>query len=218
VLSSFQLARKIGIERIVYLSVFEVDKEFAAANRIATADEKAAVEDYLSRSDFNWTILGAPPSMEIFFRMIRGTNMMVPGGGPKGLPTVSPVDVGEIAAQAIARDDLNRQRFKLVAPQAYSFPDAAERISRIWGREIRFRKIPLILPTIAYALTTPFCPFSDRMLYAHTLLGFIRLLNNFPEKYIGEVPRLHAKLLSTFSYAPRTIEVEAERRIVKAHL
>ncbi len=33
--------------------------------------------------------------------------MMVPGGGPEGLPTVSAVDVGEIAAQALLRDDLS---------------------------------------------------------------------------------------------------------------
>jgi len=212
VIASLQLAGKMGIARIVYISVFEIDKEFARRNRLATANEKAMVEEYISQSNFNWTILGAPPSMEIFFRMIRGSRMMVPGGGPKGLPTVSAVDVGEIAAQALLRDDLSGQRIQMVAPQAYSFPDAAKRISEAWGTPIKFFKIPLIFPRIAYHLSTPFSLFSNRLLYVHTLLGFIRLLNNFPQHYIQKVPALHEKLQSMFSYSPSTIEMEAERR------
>jgi hypothetical protein len=50
------------------------------------------------------------------------------------------------------------------------------------------------------------------LLYVHTLLGFVRLLNNFPEQYIHQVPILHQRLLSLFSYTPSTIETEAERR------
>ena len=211
-IASLQLAGKMGIARIVYISVFEIDKEFARRNRLATANEKAMVEEYISQSNFNWTILGAPPSMEIFFRMIRGSRMMVPGGGPKGLPTVSAVDVGEIAAQALLRDDLSGQRIQMVAPQAYSFPDAAKRISEAWGTPIKFFKIPLIFPRIAYHLSTPFSLFSNRLLYVHTLLGFIRLLNNFPNHYIQKVPALHEKLRSMFSYSPSTLEIEAERR------
>lgn len=212
VISAFELANKMGIKRIVYISVFEVNKEFAKQNRLPFANEKAFVEDYLANSNFNWTVLGAPPTMEIFFRMIHGNKMVVPGGGPKGLPTVSPVDVGEIAAQAIIRDDLSGQRIQMVAPQAYSFPDAANRISKVWGRQIKFRKIPIVFPTIAYNVTSPLSIISDRLLYVHTLLGFVRLLNNFPEKYIQQVPLLHKKLMSIFTYSPSTIEIEAERR------
>jgi uncharacterized protein YbjT (DUF2867 family) len=212
VISAFQLANKMGIKRIVYISVFEVNKEFAKQNSLPFANEKAFIEDYLSKSNFNWTVLGAPPTMEIFFRMIHGTQMMVPGGGPKGLPTVSPVDVGEIAAQAVMRDDLSGQRIQMVAPQAYSFPDAASRISKVWGKTIKFLKIPIIFPTIAYNLSAPLSILSDRLLYVHTLLGFVRLLNNFPEKYIQQVPLLHQKLMSIFQYSPSTIEIEAERR------
>jgi uncharacterized protein YbjT (DUF2867 family) len=212
VISAFQLASKMRVKRIVYVSVFEVDRLFVKKNRLPFATEKAFVEDYLSKSNFNWTVLGAPPSMEIFFRMIHGAQMVVPGGGPKGLPTVSPVDVGEIAAQAVMRDDLSGQRIQMVAPQTYSFPDAAIRISNIWGRPIKFRKLPLILPALAYSITAPLSPISNRLLYVHTLLGFVRLLNSFPEKYIQEVPLLHQKLKSIFTYNSSTIEIEAERR------
>ena len=43
----------------------------------------------------------AAPSMEIFFAMLRGDTLVVPGGGPPALPTVAASDLGEIAAQAM---------------------------------------------------------------------------------------------------------------------
>jgi uncharacterized protein YbjT (DUF2867 family) len=212
VIASLRLAEKMAIERIVYLSVFEIDREFARKNRLATAREKAAVEDFIAGSSFNWTVLGAPPSMEIFFSMIRGNRMIVPGGGPKGLPTVSAADVGEIAAQTLLRDDLSGQRIQMVAAQAYSFREAAARISAVWGAPITFVKIPMFFSRIAYYVSAPFSLFSDRSLYVHTLLGFVRLLKKFPESYAEKVPALHEKLKSLFLYSPSRLEMEAERR------
>ena len=212
VISALRLAEEMGIRRLVYISVFEINKDFMNQQRLPLGHEKAKVEDYISKSNINWTILGCPPSMEIFFRMIHGNNMMVPGGGPKGLPSVSPYDVGEIIKQAILRDDLSGQRFQLVAPRTYSFPEAASIISEIWKKPIKFRKIPITFPKIAYHITGFFSPFSDRLLYIHNLLSFIRLLNNFPEDYIDKVPMIHKKLLSIFSYLPSSLEIEANRR------
>jgi uncharacterized protein YbjT (DUF2867 family) len=212
VLSAFEEARQAGVKRVVYISVFEVYQDTATRFRLPISNVKAAVEQSLARFDFNWTILGAPPSMEIFFAMIRGNAMMVPGGGPSGLPSVSPVDAGEIAAQAVLRDDLAGRRFKMVGPEAISFPDAARRISRVWGRSITFRKIPLIFPLIAYYLTSPLTPFSNRLYFVHTMLGFVRLLNQFPQTQVAEVPKLHRELLSIFDYTPTTLEMEAARR------
>jgi len=151
--------------------------------------------------------------MEIFFHMIRGNKMMVPGGGPVALPTVSPRDAGEIAAQAVLRDDLSGLRIKMTGPKAYSFPEAAATISAAWNRKIVFRKIPLLIPNTIRGILTPLCPFSDRFLYVHTLLGFIRLLNHFPQSLVDEVPKLHQYLVSTFDYRPTTLEMEAEKRL-----
>lgn len=212
VLDVFERASQAGIKRVVYISVFEVSQDPAITFLLPIADVKAAVERSLARSDFNWTILGAPPSMELFFAMIRGNTMMVPGGGPPGLPSISPVDAGEIAAQAVLRDDLAGRRLKMVGPEAISFPDAARRISQVWGRSITFRKIPLIFPLIAYYLTSPLTPFSERFYFVHTILGFVRLLNQFPHMLVAEVPKLHRELLSIFDYTPTTLEMEAARR------
>jgi len=204
-------AERAGFSRIVYISIYDIRQDIARRLDIESAEIKAEVENAIAHSNFNWTVLGAAPSMEIFFAMIRGDTMMVPGGGPPALPTVSPVDVGEIVAQTVLRDDLHGRRFRMVGPEAISFPAAAERISITTGKTIRFRKIPLVLPKIAWVITRPLTPFSDLILYINQMLGFIQLLNQFPQDVIAKVPEVHRLLLDTFDYVPTTLEMEAQR-------
>jgi len=211
VLAVLAEAERMGVSRIVYISTYSTSQDLPRGVNLETARIKSEVENALARSNFNWTVLGAAPSVEIFFSMIRGDTMIVPGGGPPALPTVSPVDVGEIAAQAILRDDLSGKRFRMVGPEAISFAEAAKRISSVAGRTIRFRKIPLVLPKIAYAATWPLTPFSDVLLYVNQMLGFIKLLNQFPQDVAAEVPEVHRLLLDTFRYVPTSLEMEAQR-------
>lgn len=204
-------AKEPAISRVVYLSVYEVRQEAVAGLDLASGRAKLHVEQALAASDLDWTVLGCAPSMQIFFAMIRGDVMMVPGGGPPALPTVSAVDVGEIAAQAVLRDDLRGRRFRLVGPEALSFREAARRISLALGRPIRFRKVPLAGPTIAWQLTRPLARFSSRLLYVNQMLGFIQLLNRFPPEIAAEAPQAHRLLTDTFRYRPTTLEMEAQR-------
>jgi uncharacterized protein YbjT (DUF2867 family) len=145
--------------------------------------------------------------MEIFFAMIRGDTMTVPGGGPPALPTVSPADVGEIAAQAVLRDDLRGQRIRMTGPEALSFPEAAKRISTATGKDIKFRRIPLLPLKIVSLITWPINP------YLRHLLASARLMNNFPQDVAAQVPQDHQWLVNTFSYTPTTLEMEARKRI-----
>jgi uncharacterized protein YbjT (DUF2867 family) len=194
----------------VYISTYGTSREPPRGSGLETASIKSEDEDALAGSHLNWTVLGAGPSMQIFFSMIRGDTMMVPGGGPPALPAVSPVDVGEIAGQAVLREDLSGKRFRVVGPEAVSFAEAARRISRVTGRTIRFRKIPLLLPKLAYAVTRPLTPFSDVLLYANQVLGFIKLLNQAPQDVTAAVLEAHRLLLDTFDYVPTTLEMEAQ--------
>ena len=211
VLAVLAEAERTGVSRIVYISTYSTSQDLPRGVNLETARIKSEVENVLARSNFNWTVLGAAPSAEVFFAMIRGDTMIVPGGGPPALPTVSPVDVGEIAAQAILRDDLSGKRFRMVGPEAISFAEAAKRISSVAGRTIRFRKIPLVLPKIAYAVTWPLTPFSDALLYVNQMLGFIKLLNQFPQDVAAQAPEVHRLLLETFRYVPTSLEMEAQR-------
>lgn len=207
VLMVLEEAQKTGVPRVVYISVYDVREDLLRKLNVQfeSARIKLEIEAALAKSDFNWTVLGAAPSMEIFFAMIRGDTMMVPGGGPPALPTVSPVDVGEIAAQTVLRDDLEGKRFRMTGPEALSFPEAAKRISDATGKAIRFRKIPLLPLKIVSVLVWPFNP------YLSYLLGFVKLMNNFPQDVAAEVPDAHRLLVETFSYTPTTLEMEARR-------
>lgn len=212
VISALDAAQSAGVRRVVYISVFDVKEDVATKHRIAQGDIKLAVERHLARSDFNWTVIGAPPSMDIFFAMTRGGRMTVPGGGPPAFPTISPVDLGEVVAQAVLRDDLSGRRIRAAGPENASFPEAAAAISRAWGYPIRFIAIPLALPTIGYYVTGVLAPLSDRLFYVHTLLGFVRLLNDFPAEVAQQAVEDHKELVRLFDYAPTTIEMEARRR------
>jgi uncharacterized protein YbjT (DUF2867 family) len=204
VLMLLDKAKEVNISRIVFISVYDFNEELINKLKIPQAKIKQDVEQYLSDSNFNWTVLGASASIQMFFSMIRGKSMTVPGGGPPMLPTISPIDLGKICAQAIVRDDLSRRRFRLTGPEALSFPVAAERISKVVGYPIKFRKIPLFPIKIASIITRPFTP------YLWYLRKFILLLNNFPQELALEVPKDHAILRSTFEYQPTTLEMHAE--------
>jgi uncharacterized protein YbjT (DUF2867 family) len=212
VIAALERARTLGLRRVAYVSVFDVRVELADRFHVSSARIKQQVESYLDSSDFNWTVLGAPPSREIFFAMLRGTQMVVPGGGPPLLPTISPVDLGEIAAQSVLRDDLGGQRLRLAGPDLLSFREAATRLSACLGREIRFAAVPLVLLIAGWHLTGLVAILSAVTEYAHALLGFARLLNAFPEDVALASVQDHRHLLEVFDYSPTTLEMEARRR------
>lgn len=209
-------AKKAGVSRLVYISVYDLNQDIKQdlprGLNLESAQIKSEIENALAKSDFNWTVLGAAPSMEIFFSMIHGSTMTVPGGGPPAFPTVSAIDVGEIVAQAVLRKDLRGNRFKMVGPEAISFQEAAKRISCSLGKEITFRKIPLGIPKIAWHITRPLTPFNDTILFINQILGFMQLLNKFPQEVAAKVPEVHRHLLNNFDFVPTTLEMEAQKR------
>lgn len=213
VIAALDQAKAARVRRVVYISVFDLRPEIAHRLHLDSAGIKQDVEAYLRSSDLDWTVLGAPPSMEIFFAMIRGDRMVVPGGGPKAVPTVSPADLGEIAAQAVLRDDLGKQRIRLAGPELLSFPEAARRLSAVYGKTIRFVAIPLIFPRIAWYATWPLARLSRSLDYVHTILGFAQLLNAFPQDLALASVDDYENLVSTFDYTPTTLEMEARRRL-----
>jgi uncharacterized protein YbjT (DUF2867 family) len=189
----------------VYISVYDIREDIVEDLDFEAARYKGEVETALAESELNATVLGAAPSMAIYFSMIRGNTMMVPGGGSAALPTVSAMDVGEIAAQAVLQDDLDGQRIRMVGPEAIPFPEAAERISAETGMDLRFRSIPLLPLQIAAIVTAPVNP------YLKSLLSSIKLMNRFPQDIALTIGQDHQRLLDTFDYTPTTLEMEARR-------
>jgi uncharacterized protein YbjT (DUF2867 family) len=207
VVRAFGAAETAGVSRVVYLSVYQPDHPLAAQVGMRVGPIKQEVEERLLRTRLNWTVLGAPPSMDIFFAFIRGQKMIVPGGGPPAFPTLSSTDIGIIMAEALLRSDLEGQRFRLTGPAPLSFPEAAKRIGDVWGRPIAFRKVPLFIPRLAAAAVGPFVPFVKHV------VASLRLLNAFPEEMVRKIPADFQRLNDTFSFSLRTLEEEAKARL-----
>jgi uncharacterized protein YbjT (DUF2867 family) len=200
-------AQKTGISRVVYLSGYEMRKAFLIQhNMLEFGEIKLEIEATLAQSDFNWTILGEAPSMELFFAFLRNGKMTVPGGGPPAVPTISRDDVGKIAAQTILRNDLSGQRFRVTGPEALSFPEAAARISKITGQPVKFIKIPVLPIRIISMIIKPFNP------YLRYIYWSLTLLNNFPPDLAEQVPADHQRLRETFAYKPTTFDMEIQKR------
>ncbi len=196
-------AKKQGISRLVYISVFYKPDPLS---KIPQAGLKFQIEEAIEKSELNYTIFGASPSMEIFFAMIRGEEnktMMVPGGGPDRLPNICAIDLGEIVAESIDMD-LPQRRYRMVGPDVISFVEAADRISKVIEEPIKFRKIPLIPIRIAAFITgllSYFMPFISK------LMKFIILLNTqFTSEIADQSIKDHEILVSTFDYEPVTLE------------
>jgi len=206
VLGALDEAERQGVLRVVYLSVYDIARELGPdlplSGRI-----KAMVEDHLLASGLDWTVLGAPPSMDLFFALIRGGRIMVvPGGGPPALPSIAAPDLGRLAARAIVRPDLIGSRIRLTGPEALSFREAAERISRVWGRKIRFQPVPVLPIKAAGWITRPANPFLGRV------AEMLSLLNRFPPEVAAQVHEDHIVLQRLLPFRPTTLETEARRR------
>jgi uncharacterized protein YbjT (DUF2867 family) len=212
VIACLEEARRVGVRRAVVLSIYEIDLETAGRFGIGSARIKLDLEEWLRGSGLEWTVLGQPPSSEIFLRMIRARRfMVVPGGGPPALPTIAPGDSGAVAAEAALRSDLGGKRLRLAGPDVLSFREAAGRIGRAIGRPIRFVPIPLFLPVAIRWSIAPLSRLDDRVGFLHTMLGYLRLLNAFPERIAAMAPADHELLRSTFTFEPTSIEDLARR-------
>ncbi|NHJ31949.1 MAG: NAD-dependent epimerase/dehydratase family protein [Asgard group archaeon] len=201
VMSILDGAEKKGIKRIIFISIYDIRTELIEKLKLNVGLLKMAIEERLAKSDFfNWTVLGCPPSYMIFTRFTRKRMMIVPGGGSPLMPSIAPQDVGEIAAQASIRDDLNKKRFRMTFSKPFAFPEVAKLFSDILGRRIRYQKIPLFGLKIASIISYPFNP------YLRHLVKYVGLLNNFPKDFAKQAAKDHQLLLDNFDFQPMTLE------------
>lgn len=211
VIAAIDHAVEAGVGRVVFISVYEpraaVMEQLSLGAFGNIAASKRAVEEHLAASGLSWTVFGCPPSMEIFFAFRHGPFLAVPGGGPPGLPTIAARDVGDLAAQALLRDDLASRRFRVTGPEPLSFPEAARRISAATGQRLRFVAAPLLPIRIAAALSAPFTPFLQYV------KGALTLFNNFPADLVEMIPEDYETLTETFDFVATPIEAEAHRRL-----
>jgi len=138
--------------------------------------------------------------------------MTVPGGGFHAIPAISSDDVGEITAQVVLRKDLGGKRIRLTGPEAFTFPEAAQRMAAVCGKDIKHMAIPLTAINMVSLLLLPFMPFV-RYLYQS-----LKMLNNFPKDLADGVPNDHQYLREMFDYQPVTLDMEIKRKVSEGRI
>ena len=139
-LAALAIAREVGIERIVYLSVIHSDRYVNVPHFAG----KYGVERMIEQMGLNATILRPAYFMdnEITIRdAIQSYGVYPMPIGAKGLAMIDTRDIGEIAALELIRREtadapLPMTRINLVGPDTLTGPDAAAIWSDVLGREV----------------------------------------------------------------------------------
>lgn len=203
VMAIIEEARANGVDRLVYFSGYELRIDFLKKLKIIDFGRYMIdAENRIRQSEFNWTILGCAPSTDLFFTLLWGNKLPIPGGGKRPFPTISATDVGEIAAQTVVRENLNGQRLRLTGPEAITFPRMADKITRMTGKPVHALTIPLGAVRVGTFLIKPLFP------YPRYIYKSLKMLNNFPSDLVDQVPDDHQKLRELFEYQPVTLEDE----------
>lgn len=123
------------VTRVVYLSAFRADA-------MKGLPFHTNVERKLKDLSFDWTIL-QPSFFSQNFRnyeheniIERGVTYMPAGDGKVGF--VDTRDIGEVAAEAFADDQHVHQTYVLTGPEALSYRDAAQQLTDVVGKPIRY--------------------------------------------------------------------------------
>jgi len=141
-LVALNVAREVGIRRVVYLSVIHSDRYVNVPHFAA----KFGVERMIEQMGFSATVLRPAYFMDNEWTVkdvILGHGVYPMPIGGKGLAMIDARDIGEIAAiELLARDqapeDQPLTRLNLVGPDTLTGEDAARTWSEVLGRHIPY--------------------------------------------------------------------------------
>ncbi|HEY6759834.1 MAG TPA: NAD(P)H-binding protein [Baekduia sp.] len=126
-----------GVRRIVYTSFLGADPDAA----FTFAQHHWATEQLIRESGLAWTFLRDSQYAD-FLPLLVGEDGVIRGPAGEGrCAWVARDDVADAAAAVLTTDDGTHdgETYDLTGPEAHTFAWAAERLSEVCGREIRFR-------------------------------------------------------------------------------
>lgn len=134
-------AKEAGVRQIVKLSTFEaVDPQMT--EHVKWHRER---EELIRASGLAWTFLRPTMFMSTaldWARTIRQEGVIYFPGGEGKVPPVDPWDVAAVAAAALTKSGHEGQAYALTGPEALSFGDMAEILSKVLGKPVRYQDIP----------------------------------------------------------------------------
>ena len=108
----------------------------------------AQTEKHLEDSGLPFTHLRPPFFMQNILRFAPAIRASGEFAGSLGLGKVAMIDVDDIAAvaaTALTTDAHAGKAYVLTGPQAHTYSDVAERLSRILGRTVTYKNVPLTI-------------------------------------------------------------------------
>ncbi|SFH54564.1 Uncharacterized conserved protein YbjT, contains NAD(P)-binding and DUF2867 domains [Actinopolymorpha cephalotaxi] len=125
------VARAGGVRRVVLLS----------SQGVATGRHPSALEDPVTRSELEWTLLrpgGFDSNTLRWAETIRTQRMVAAPFGDVALPTIDPADIAEVAAVALRGPGHVGRAYELTGPEPVSPRQQAAAIADALGEPVRF--------------------------------------------------------------------------------
>jgi uncharacterized protein YbjT (DUF2867 family) len=136
-LIAYDIAKKVGLKHVTYLSVFKVD-QFRDVPHFAS---KLAVESALREYDVPYTILRPAYYIQNDVNLkdaLLGAGVYPMPIGNVGIATADVQDIAEAAAISLTEEGHDGQTYDIVSPTMISGPGNAALWSKLLGKEIKY--------------------------------------------------------------------------------
>lgn len=149
-------AKTRGVRHVVKISSIEAYSGIGAR----VPEGHAASEAYLKASGLGWTIVKPNFFMQTLLTAAMGIKargeLTMPVGDVR-LTMIDCRDAGEVVAKTLIEAGHEGQSYQLTGPEAVSFAEIAQRLSKALGREVRYVDPPLSVyrDTLLKALPDP---------------------------------------------------------------
>jgi uncharacterized protein YbjT (DUF2867 family) len=185
------IAKAAGVRHIVKISSIEAHKGIGAR----VPEGHAASEEYIKASGVPWTMLKPNFYMQTLLAAAKGIKERGELVMPVGKARISMIDCrdsGEIAAKVLLETGHEGQSYKLTGPEAVSFEDVVQRMTKIVGKPIKYVDPPLDVyrANLLKAIPDPWRVDSVCEIFATTAKGQpeIEQLTDGVQKLLGRAP------------------------------
>ncbi|MEV0947044.1 NAD(P)H-binding protein [Rhodococcus sp. NPDC049939] len=134
--TAIDAAREAGVERIVYLSFLGAAPECT----FTFGRDHYFTEQHIRKSGLKFTFLQDSWYQSMIPLMIDNQGVIRGPAGDGRVSAVAPDDVADAAAAVLStgNGDHDGRTYRLTGPEAFTLADAAETITRVTGRPVRF--------------------------------------------------------------------------------
>jgi uncharacterized protein YbjT (DUF2867 family) len=191
-------AREVGATRVVKLSVFRA----ARRSPLRIARQHREAEQVLEQSGLAFTILRPVFFMQNLTTMVQ-SGVIATAAGDGRVAMVDARDVALVAASALTSRDHENQTCTLTGPEAHSFDDIAEIVSRHAGEAIKHVHVRPETVRAALCSAGRASWFADDMAQLHTMLidGYEDVVTDDVTRLTGTPPRTIARFANDYADA-----------------